>query len=82
MKIKLLSFHLKLTIEMSPSKSPTEENRTIEEMTGEECYELISEPVWDILWCLIIGLHSLVLGNIIYKVRSVVSNYNICHSVF
>ena len=53
---------------MSPSKSPTEENQTIEEMTGEKCYELISEPVWDILWCLIIGLHSLVLGNIIYKV--------------
>ena len=65
---------------MSPSKSPTEENRTIEEMTGEECYELISEPVWDILWCLIIGLHSLVLGNIIYKVRSDVSIYNICHN--
>ena len=51
------------------SQSLNEGNRTTEEMTGEECYELLSVPVWYFLWSLIFSLHSLVLGNIIYNVR-------------
>ena len=54
---------------MLSSYSGTEENKTLEEMSDEECYEVLSVPVWDFLWSLIIVLHFVVLGNIIYKVR-------------
>ena len=54
---------------MFSSYSANEENKTFDELSGEECYEVISVPIWDFLWSLIIFLHFVVLGNIIYNVR-------------
>ena len=54
---------------MFSSYSANEENKTFDEMSSEECLEVISVPVWDFLWSLIIFLHFVVLGNIIYNVR-------------
>ena len=54
---------------MFSSYSANEENKTFDEMSSEECFEVISVPIWDFLWSLIIFLHFVVLGNIIYNVR-------------
>ena len=54
---------------MFSSYSANEENKTFDELSSEECYEVISVPIWDFLWSLIIFLHFVVLGNIIYNVR-------------
>ena len=54
---------------MFSSYSANEENKTFDELPSEECYEVISVPIWNFLWSLIIFLHFVVLGNIIYNVR-------------